>query len=188
MRFPSHFSSDLKDLLRNLLQVKTNISAMLMISFHMFFSVLWINYNSDKNILASSSGGSHKTLREPQERCQRHQGTQVVCNYWLDCHLPEKGTCVNCLCKQYRYVGTPLVCLLLNWCLVWLISGGSSLRPKVQRTRRHQQLRRLRGGGDSCLLHWEMCQGVCWVLELESDRGRKKEVGRVKGRLVKWET
>lgn len=33
-----------------------------------------------------------------------------------------------------------------------------------------------------------MCQGVCWVLELESERGRKKEVGRVKGRLVKWET
>lgn len=66
--------------------------------------------------------------------------------------------------------------------------GGSSLHPQVQRTRRHQQLRWLRGGGDSRLLHWEMCQGVCWVLELESKRGRKKEIGRVKGRLVKWET
>ena len=33
-----------------------------------------------------------------------------------------------------------------------------------------------------------MCQGVCRVLELESERGRQKEVGRVKGRLVEWET
>lgn len=79
------------------------------------------------------------------------------------------------------------LCLLLNWCLR-LCLGGSSLRPQVQRTRRHQQLRRLRGGGDPRLLHWEMCQGVCWVLESKSDRWRKRGVGRVKGRLVTWET
>ncbi len=75
--------------------------------------------------------------------------------------------------------------LLLNF---YVSLGGSSVHPQVQRTRRHQQLWRLRRGGDPRLLHWEMCQGVCRVLELESERGRKKEVGRVKCRLVKWKT
>lgn len=151
------------------------------------FALCLLECTDEMNVLVSSPGGSHKTLREPQERRQWHQGPQVVCYNWLDRHLPEKGMCVYDVCIVNRCAAILLLCLPLisrfSPC-----TGGSSLCPQVQRTGRHQQLRRLRGGGDPRLLHWEMCQGVCWVLELESDRGRKKDVGRVKGRLVKWET
>lgn len=96
VRFPSHFSSYLKDLLRNLLQVtaKSPVILMLRLQIHLLCCMFWIHYNVKvrKMCLVFCSGGSHKTLREPQERCQRHQGTQVVCNHRLDCHLPEKGS------------------------------------------------------------------------------------------------
>lgn len=125
----------------------------------------------ETNVLPSSSGGSHETLRQPQEWGQRHQGTQMVCNHWLDCHLPEKGNLCVFVCPSHMW---HLTNSFLNRCL-YLYLGGSPLRPQVQRTRWHQQLWRLWGGGDPSLLHWEMCQGVCRVLELESERGRKKE-------------
>lgn len=97
----------------------------------------------------------------------------------------QKKACFWIYCVHVRL---PLPSSLAHNGCLYAILGGSSLHPQVQRTRRHQQLWWLWGGGDSRLLHWEMCQGVCWVLELESKRGRKKEIGRVKGRLVKWET
>lgn len=66
-------------------------------SFTLLRVLNWLEWKSEENVFALPSGGSHKTLREPQERGQRHQGTQVVCYHWLDCHIPEKGVFM-CVC------------------------------------------------------------------------------------------
>lgn len=42
--------------------------------------------------------------------------------------------------------------------------GWSALLAKVQRTRRHKQLWRLRRGGHPCLTNRKVCKRVCWVL------------------------
>lgn len=44
------------------------------------------------------------------------------------------------------------------------LSGGSSLHTKVQRTRRHKQLWRLRRGGCPCVRHRKVCEGVFRIL------------------------
>lgn len=38
-----------------------------------------------------AAGGSDKTLWQPEERSQRHQGPQMVCHNRLDRNLREKG-------------------------------------------------------------------------------------------------
>ena len=38
-----------------------------------------------------ATGGPDEAVRKPQERCQRHQESQVVSEHRLDRHLPEKG-------------------------------------------------------------------------------------------------
>ena len=93
---------------------KANIS--IMVTFTLWFDPNLIWPKCDSNVLVSSSGGSHKTLREPQEWGQRHQGAQVVCNHWLDCHLPEKGKCV-CICM---FVSTMQMCSVSHSTAVYL--------------------------------------------------------------------
>lgn len=42
-----------------------------------------------------AAGRSDETLRQPEERRQRHQGPQVVRHDGLDRHLREKGECLT---------------------------------------------------------------------------------------------
>lgn len=49
-----------------------------------------------------AAGRSDETLRQPEERRQRHQGPQVVRHDRLDRHLREKGECRNTLVTVNR--------------------------------------------------------------------------------------
>lgn len=49
-----------------------------------------------------AAGRSDETLRQPEERRQRHQGPQVVRHDRLDRHLREKGECRNSLATVNR--------------------------------------------------------------------------------------
>lgn len=65
---------------------------------------------------------------------------------------------------------------LLTPCIRPVDAGGSPVHTKVQRPGGHQQLRRLRGGGNPRLLNRKVCKGVCRVLgsELTDISGKKR--------------
>lgn len=45
----------------------------------------------ERSVKKPAAGGLDKTLWQPEERSQRHQGPQMVCHDRLDCNLREKG-------------------------------------------------------------------------------------------------
>lgn len=50
-----------------------------------------LQFRLEGSVEKSASGGSNKTLRQPEERSQWHQGPQMVRHNRLDRHLREKG-------------------------------------------------------------------------------------------------
>lgn len=45
----------------------------------------------ERSVKKPAAGGPDKTLWQPEERSQRHQGPQMVCHDRLDRNLREKG-------------------------------------------------------------------------------------------------
>lgn len=52
----------------------------------------------------------------------------------------------------------------------------------MQRSRGHQQLRRLRGRGDPCVVHGEVRERICRILEEETIEIRARDIGGEKER------
>lgn len=50
-----------------------------------------------------AAGGSDQTLRQPEERSQRHQGPQMVCHNRLDRNLREKGKTPYTFCSDTKH-------------------------------------------------------------------------------------
>nr|XP_049603963.1 protein kinase, cAMP-dependent, catalytic, beta b isoform X2 [Syngnathus scovelli] len=135
VRFPSHFSSDLKDLLRNLLQVD-----------------LTKRFGNLKNGVNDIKG--HKWFATTDWIAIYERKARLFSDIMADCigiyfsHHLVQGGMKEC-CQQ---------------CCRFVVSGGGSVHPKVQRPRGHQQLRRLRRGGDPRFRHGKMREGVCRFL------------------------
>lgn len=92
------------------------------------------------------------------------------------CHVHLNWIPRNCLLASCGSVGIKML-RLVEWCIPPVGAGGSPVHTKVQRPRGHQQLRRLRGGGNPRFLNRKVCKGVCRVLGSEyTDISGKKGI------------
>ena len=83
VRFPSHFSSDLKDLLRNLLQVKFGLPTL-------------------STLKCPNPGRPDQAVRQLEEWSERHQKSQVVPNNRVDSRVSTKGEGVQLWHEQQQ--------------------------------------------------------------------------------------
>lgn len=56
----------------------------------------------ERSVKKPAAGGPDKTLRQPEERSQRHQGPQMVCHDRLDRNLREKGKTPAHTCQDSK--------------------------------------------------------------------------------------
>lgn len=56
----------------------------------------------ERSVKKPAAGGPDKTLRQPEERSQRHQGPQMVCHDRLDRNLREKGKMPAHTCQDSK--------------------------------------------------------------------------------------
>lgn len=74
-----------------------------------------------------AAGGPDQTLWQPEERCKRHQGTQVVRNNGLDRHLREEGTFKALLEDEDKQCKVELLFIAPNFYETLLMSSRTFL-------------------------------------------------------------
>ena len=110
VRFPSHFSSDLKDLLRNLLQVEFNLfpsPGHLVIyplspghfsSGHLaMYPISPGHFSSGYLVTLPLAGGLDQAVRQLEERSERHQKSPMVRHNRVDSCVSTKGEATLCM-------------------------------------------------------------------------------------------